>query len=179
MRKKIKISLIVISFISCLSVYFARPNFYSFNLLRVEHLDLYCGENICVEDQNDFLALNLLFQETIDSIKAKGLDNANLPYFVFCKSQTCYSQFGGRSEIAISFPWLGTVVSLEGWNKTIIKHELIHWVQFENFGPVTTMLMPEWFREGMAYSLSGAYNNQIPSHYREGVKMYKEMFSSK
>tara|TARA_B100001094_G_scaffold235595_1_gene230637 strand:- start:2256 stop:2792 length:537 start_codon:yes stop_codon:yes gene_type:complete len=171
----------LIVFITILFIIFlSQFNFNSLNFLRVHHFGLICRDHICVENVKDHAALHELFEKSLHQLQARELDleYSDIGIFVFCESQNCYTQFGGGNDIAISYPWLGTVISHKAWNQTIVTHELIHLIQYKHFGPLHTMLLPEWFREGMAYALSGAPKEDIPSKYHAGVYLYQKMVRS-
>jgi|TARA_R100001509_G_scaffold44063_1_gene23955 hypothetical protein len=91
----------------------------------------------------------------------------------------CYQSFGGGNERAVSYPFLGTVIAPASWQRYITQHELIHWFQFYEIGAVSTMMKPEWFREGMAYVYSGAPESDIPEHYLPMMKRYSDWHSEK
>ena len=40
-----------------------------------------------------------------------------------------------------------------GWKNYYLRHEMIHHLQAERMGVLDQWLSPEWFKEGMAYSL--------------------------
>jgi hypothetical protein len=47
------------------------------------------------------------------------------------------------------------VIGNRAWHAYYVRHELIHHLQNERLGSLrNSFLMPIWFREGMAYSLS-------------------------
>ena len=46
------------------------------------------------------------------------------------------------------------VISPRGWKPYYLRHEMIHWIQAERLGFFKMYSEPEWFIEGMAYSLS-------------------------
>ncbi len=148
---------------------FAKP----LRLAAPQVFGLFCAEQICVEAAQDLRRAQDLVSAASEEVE--GLTEQTLPSLniVLCSTLRCYQNFGGDQERAISFPWLGTVVSGPDWHDHIVRHELIHWLQFERFGAVATMLHPMWFREGMAYSLSGAPDWDIPEHYQPVIARYR------
>lgn len=55
----------------------------------------------------------------------------------------------------------------------LVKHEMVHWLQFQEFGALGTMRKPFWLREGMAYSLSAAPAWDIPQQHSKLVLQYE------
>lgn len=151
------------------SAAFAKP----LRLVGPLMFGLSCSEQVCVEEAGDIThAIKLM---SAASKEVEALTGQTLPSrrMVLCSTSQCYQNFGGGQERAISFPWLGTVVAGPVWQRHIIRHELIHWLQFERFGAVETMSHPVWFREGMAYALSGAPDWDIPDHYQPMIAQYR------
>jgi hypothetical protein len=57
---------------------------------------------------------------------------------------------GDYRNVALPFERLGRV-----WTSYIVRHEMIHRLQVQELGVIRMYREPEWFVEGMAYSLSG------------------------
>lgn len=133
---------------------------------------MHCAEQVCVESDRDLETALALFRSARDDVEA--LAGTELPPHraVLCKSDACYARFGGGAERAISFPFLGMVVAGQSWQDYIIRHELIHWLQFEHYGAFETMTYPTWFREGMAYALSAAPMSDIPQAFTPWTAQY-------
>lgn len=130
---------------------------------------MHCAEQVCVESDRDLETALALFRSARDDVEA--LAGTELPPHraVLCKSDACHARFGGGAERAISFPFLGMVVAGQSWQDYIIRHELIHWLQFEHYGAFETMSHPAWFREGMAYALSDAPDWDIPEPFKPWI----------
>lgn len=145
-------------------------------LLAPQAYGMYCRMNICVESQELFEEAERLFRKAKDDLAVTGIVILRDPRIVYCKTNKCYKSFGGGRERAISFPYLGVIISEASWQGYITKHELIHWYQFQELGSIKTMLVPDWFREGMAYHYSGAPNSDIPEHYLEDIEKFKSRY---
>ncbi|MBJ3785467.1 hypothetical protein [Devosia sediminis] len=125
-----------------------------------------CADRICVERANDLPQARALIKAAIDDLEDQiGLAVPELAV-VLCRTEACYRGFGGGAERAISFPFLGMLIAGRSWQDYIVRHELIHWLQFEHFGAVETMSYPAWFREGMAYALSDAPAWDVPQPFK-------------
>lgn len=133
-----------------------------------------CNRSVCVEDPTEMEKAIELYHSAIKAISVAGIPLRSSPIFVYCSTPECYRSFGGCNERAISYPYLGTVIGAESWQSYITKHELIHWFQFYEIGAVSTMMKPEWFREGMAYVHSGAPESDIPERYLPMMKKYRD-----
>lgn len=134
---------------------------------------LTCNQSVCVERSGDLdAALTLVTAARADVIALTDLQVPDLK-IVLCRTADCYRLFGGGAERAISYPFLGMIVAGRSWQDYIIRHELIHWLQFGHFGAIETMTLPVWFREGMAYELSGAPDWDIPEPFRPWMAQYR------
>ena len=134
---------------------------------------VFCLDNVCVEIKSLYDQASTLYQSSFDGIDTLGFSVGSRPIFVYCSTIECYHSFGGSNERAISYPYLGTVIAPNSWQQYISQHELVHWLQFNELGAVSTMLKPEWFREGMAYSFSQAPKEDVPENYKLMLLKYQ------
>ncbi len=169
MIKKISLSLAV-ALIPVLAWSLGKP----FRLLLPNFNDVECHGSVCVQDAKEMDRAHELYSSAIKSISSAGITLEARPRFVYCSTKECYQSFGGGNERAISYPFLGTVIAPASWQDYITRHELIHWFQFYEIGAVSTMMKPEWFREGMAYVFSGAPESDIPGHYLPMMEKYRD-----
>lgn len=134
---------------------------------------MHCAEQVCVEDRRDLEAALELLRSARGDVEA--LAETALPQLrtVLCRSDDCYRRFGGGEERAISYPFLGAVIAGRSWQDYIVRHELIHWLQFEHYGAFETMSHPAWFREGMAYALSDAPDWDIPEPFKPWIAEFQ------
>jgi hypothetical protein len=138
-----------------------------------------CYNSVCIDDPKKLESALSLYSSAVDEIRKMGITIPHNPKFVYCTTIKCYQSFGGGRERAISFPFLGTVISPESWQAYITQHELVHWFQFSEIGAISTMRKPEWFREGMAYYFSGAPESDIPTHYLPMIEKYRKWHADK
>ena len=84
--------------------------------------------------------------------------------------------FGFTSANAYTVATVGVVMSNRGWKRYFVRHELIHHLQNEHLGSLRAWLFkPDWFREGMAYSLSQDPRRPLPEPlqgYRSEFEMW-------
>ncbi len=135
---------------------------------------LHCVERVCTELEEDLAAAQGLVAKAAADVRAQtGLAIPQLNA-ALCRSDDCYRRFGGGDERAISYPFLGMAIAGHSWQDYIIRHELIHWLQFQHFGAIETMSHPIWFREGMAYALSSAPDWDIPDAFKTWMAQYRD-----
>lgn len=134
----------------------------------------HCSGRVCSELPEDLPEASALIEGAAADVEAQtGLPTPSLKA-ILCRTDDCYRRFGGQDERAISYPFLGMVIAGHSWQDYILRHELIHWLQFQHFGAIETMNLPIWFREGMAYALSGAPDSDIPEPFKPWVKQYQD-----
>ncbi len=132
----------------------------------------HCSGRVCTELPEDLPEASALIAAAMADVEAQtGLPLPSLNT-VLCRTDVCYRRFGGGDERAISYPFLGAVIAGHSWQSYISRHEMIHWLQFEHFGAIETMKLPIWFREGMAYALSGAPDSDIPEPFKPWTQQY-------
>lgn len=149
-------------------VVWAKP----FRIPIAHTLGVRCVDSLCYEKEIDRLSAERLYRSAVSDV-ARLHPLSSSPRFIFCRTTTCYQRFGGGKERAISYPFLGTIIAPASWQPYIVRHELVHWLQFQEFGAFGTMQMPLWLREGMAYSLSEAPAWDIPEDHRKWVLRYE------
>ena len=174
MIKKLSLVLAIV-LIPALAWSYAKP----LRLLLPHLTEVQCNGPVCVEDPRVMNQAIELYGSAVTKIFAADIPLRARPTFVYCSTTECYRSFGGGNERAISYPFLGTVIAPESWQRYITQHELVHWFQFYEIGPVSTMMKPEWFREGMAYVYSSAPESDIPGHYLPMMIKYNEWHSAK
>jgi hypothetical protein len=95
-----------------------------------------------------------LYEDALKFVEAKFGPVKSRPRAVFCGSEACAQSFGLRGAKAKTFALLGIIVGPRGWEPYYVRHELIHHVELERLGLYRFFRSPQWFKEGMAYSLS-------------------------
>lgn len=115
-----------------------------------------------------------------ESLVSAGLANLEVklspldfrPMVIFCTTQECFEGFGFDRASAQTLGTSATVIGPKGWAPHHLKHELIHQWQAAEVGSLKMLMLPEWFREGMAYALSDDPRNTLSEPWQS----YRERF---
>lgn len=128
-------------------------------------------EKICIDDLTKLEAAEQLRAEAVDFVNDHVGQIHRVPRFVFCHTQVCADKFGQYHAAAYNVGTVGIVIRTKGWKKHYVRHELIHHLQNERLGSINAFLFkPEWFLEGMAYSLSADPRRPIPNDQLESYR---------
>lgn len=149
---------------------FAKP----VRLLLPELNGVACSESVCVDDIERMREAKALYDSAHDYVSAELSPLANRPLMVFCSHAKCYRSFGGGLERAITYPNIGSLIAPTSWSPHFARHELIHALQAQELGPVRMLRGPEWFREGMAYSVSKPPADDMPPQFWTFRDQYEE-----
>lgn len=109
---------------------------------------------ICADDVSQLAAASTLYAEAQTFIAHALSPLRSAPRVIFCSTQACADAFGLGPRSAVTVGTIGTVIGPNAWKNYYVRHELIHQLQAEKWGVVSTMLKPSWLVEGMAYALS-------------------------
>ena len=120
---------------------------------------------VCVEDIARIDEATALRNDAVSFVQGKLGPLAAPPRLLFCTTKKCSGKFGNPGAGALYF-W-GTnriVVSNTGWVQFMLRHEMIHHWQAEQFGAVEgASTLPRWYIEGMAYDFSNDPRQTIPN----------------
>lgn len=109
---------------------------------------------ICVDDKSKYAEASGLYENALHFVsQATGSFN-NRPRITFCSTEECFQSFGFNKASAQTVGRWGIVVSPRAWKDYYVRHEMIHYRQAEELGVIAVLRDPQWFTEGMAYSLS-------------------------
>lgn len=98
------------------------------------------------------------------------------PRLLFCSSEDSFARFGNPAVSALYFWGLNTLlINEKGWQDYILRHELIHHWQNEQFGAVQGSRLPRWYIEGMAYSVSQDPRDPLP---RTDIQAWRAQFNA-
>lgn len=126
-------------------------------------------ETICIDDPSRLAEAAGLYREALEFVASSIGRIAQAPRVVFCTSEACNESFGFRAA-ANTIGTFGIVISPRAWKPYYLRHEMIHHLQKERLGNIKGWLVtPDWFIEGMAYSLSEDPRPALPEplqHYR-------------
>lgn len=110
---------------------------------------------ICIDDPSRYSQASGLYESAIQFVGASVGEIRHKPLVVFCATERCFQSFGLGKRSAATIGTYGIVVSPRAWEPHYVRHEMIHHLQKEKLGILKAWLgTPEWFIEGMAYSLS-------------------------
>lgn len=141
-------------------------------------------ELVCVDDLSRKSEAKSLYLNARSFVQSKLGEIENTPRAIFCSTKECSSKFGlyrgmyGNAG-AYNVGTLGLVISYRGWQPYYVRHELIHHVQNEKLGSVNAWFFkPNWFKEGMAYSLSEDPRDPLPETLEAYRKKYNDWSST-
>lgn len=132
-----------------------------------------CADRVCVEDASRFTEAMALQRAAVAEVGRKLVALEERPTTVFCSTRQCYHSFGGGMERgAALFDW-GVILPPESWVPYIVEHEYIHMLQAEQLGLLGRQQTPAWFKEGMAFSVSGPPPHELPEYARPLASRYE------
>jgi hypothetical protein len=113
------------------------------------------SETLCIDDVEKNSEASKLYDNALTFVNAEVGKIASNPRVIFCTTEHCNQSFGFHAPAkAHSIGISAIVVSPQGWHENILRHEFIHHLQAERLGVIGQWRSPDWFKEGMAYSLS-------------------------
>ena len=129
-----------------------------------ELLGLHCSaQGVCVDELSRLAEATELKEEAAAFVNRNVGNIQNIPRTVFCSTNQCSKAYGFTSQGAYNVGTYGLVISPRGWHSYFVRHELIHHLQNERLGSLNAWLFkPNWFLEGMAYSLSEDPRHPLP-----------------
>jgi hypothetical protein len=144
-------------------------------VLAPELAGVTCVERVCVDDISRLPEAQALAKEAIEFVQLNVGQLQRPPRMIFCSGKACSNSFGFTSNGAYNVATVGLVVSHRGWYPYYVRHELIHHLQNEHLGSLRAWLLkPDWFREGMAYSLSQDPRHPLP----EPLEGYRSQYEA-
>jgi len=122
-----------------------------------------CVGNVCVDDLSRLPEAQRLAGEAIEFVQSNIGKLQEAPRMIFCSGRECSKSFGFTYDGAYNVGTYGLVISYRGWHPYFVRHELIHHLQNERLGSLNAWIFkPNWFKEGMAYSLSQDPRRPLP-----------------
>ncbi|MCA3436704.1 MAG: hypothetical protein INF48_05220 [Rhodobacter sp.] len=163
---------------SAIALFLAACAFYKpLRVLTPETFGLTCiTTDLCVEDTSTVAEATRLRDEALIFVAANVGPIDQPPRVLFCSSEDCFARFGNPAVAALYFWGLDTLlINDKWWQDYILRHELIHHWQVEQFGLVQASLLPRWYIEGMAYSISQDPRNPLP---RKDIQAWRDQFNT-
>lgn len=127
----------------------------------------------CLEDTSRHAEAAALYDAALAYVNAAAGTIKQRPRAIFCSTEPCYRAFGFAQSKASAVGVSGIVISPRGWDRFYLRHELIHHLQAERLGVLGQLGAPAWFKEGMAYALSGTTDE-----LGEPWKSYRDRFDA-
>jgi hypothetical protein len=122
-----------------------------------------CEALVCVDDAVRRAEAVALYRDAFEFVQTSVGAMQFEPRAIFCSTHACAEKFGLLRRNAYNVGTFAVVIGDRGWKPYFVRHELIHHLQNERLGSLRTWLFkPVWFREGMAYSLSGDPRRPLP-----------------
>jgi hypothetical protein len=132
-------------------------------------------QNICIDDPSHIAEASTLYENSIQFVGATIGEITNRPRIIFCSTEACFQSFGFSRSSANAVGTFGIVISPRAWEPYYVRHEMIHHLQKERLGNVKGWLVtPNWFIEGMAYSLSEDPRPTLPEPWQQ----YRSQFGT-
>lgn len=112
------------------------------------------GDTLCTDDRSKHREAAKLYDEALAFVDSAVGAIENEPRVIFCSSDACAEYFGIGKRGGMSIGRAGIVIGPRAWKPYYVRHEMIHHLQHERLGLIKVLMLPKWFKEGMAYSLS-------------------------
>jgi len=125
-------------------------------VIAPELVGVTCYGSVCTDEPSRLPQATRLYDEAMQYVDANVGATHGAPRAIFCATAACSAHFGFTRAAAYTVGTFAIVISHRAWRPYFVRHELIHHLQNERLGGLRMWLLkPKWFREGMAYSLSG------------------------
>lgn len=130
------------------------------------------SKTICVEQLDTAVEARALYEKAESYFRTSIYEIRHRPRAIFCSSVQCFEAFGFRAPAkAQTVGQSGIVIGPQGWHVYLLRHEMVHHLQAERLGIVKQLLIADWFKEGMAYSVSAD-----PRELKQPWKSYRKEF---
>lgn len=116
---------------------------------------------VCVDDESKYPEASRLYDSALQFVASTVGPFQETPRAIFCATEACFQSFGFNKASAAAVGRSGIIISPMGWQAYYLRHEMIHYRQAEELGILAPLLDPEWFIEGMTYSLSSDPRQQL------------------
>ena len=164
-----KKTLLILALLAILAPFAAWAMYKPVRVLAPEWVDgVVCiSSEICMEDESRRQEAEILYNDAVHDVSSIVGAFHQYPRVIFCSTENCYRSFGFKRASATAVGTSGIVISPRGWKPFYLRHEMIHYRQSEELGVFSSLLKPEWFIEGMAYSLSNDPRPQLSRRWQK------------
>lgn len=135
-------------------------------------------EKICTDDTARIEEAERLYDDALQFVVSSVTSIEKSPRVIFCATETCFHSFGFSRSSANTVGTFGIVISPRAWNQTYLRHEMIHHIQAERMGVYKQWRSPEWFKEGMAYSLSKDSRKNLVEPFQQYRAKFEAWYQS-
>jgi len=140
---------------------------------------IYCpNTSVCVDDASRLVQAAGLYAEGVAFVPDLLGPFKGKPRVIFCASQACAETFGLGARAAVTVGTWGTVIGPRAWEAYFVRHELIHYAQAERIGTLRLLFKPQWFVEGMAYSLSQDPREPLTEPYESQRRRFRAWYAT-
>ena len=136
------------------------------------------AEFVCTDDPHRLAQAAALYDGAVEFLSSSVAPLAGKPLVVFCSKPSCYLFTGEAGSAAKTIGKFIVVISPRGWEPYFVRHELIHRLQSEKLGVIGMYRKPEWFIEGMAYSLSQDPRAQLLEPYQSDRAQFQAWYAT-
>ncbi|HEY0666459.1 MAG TPA: hypothetical protein VGD24_10365 [Gallionella sp.] len=113
------------------------------------------NDTICTDDPSRYMDASDLYESARQFVEAAVGPIEHKPRVIFCSADSCFQAFGLGRRSAATLGTVAIVISPRAWQPHYVRHEMLHHIQNERLGSFNVWIArPEWFVEGMAYSVS-------------------------
>lgn len=122
---------------------------------------------VCTDDVLRLKDATILYDDALRFVETSVGKIKHTPRLVFCNTAACSESFGLGKRTAITVGTMGIVIGPRGWQPHYVRHEMIHYLQYEKLGLFKVYSAPAWFTEGMAYALSNDPRHPLASPFEQ------------
>lgn len=133
---------------------------------------------VCAESFQQLQRAQLLYNESKQFVQSRLGPLEPGTHTIFCESERCASYFGLSTSKAQTTGPFGTVIGPDAWVPYLVRHELIHQAKNQHMGMFRLHAGPEWFLEGMAYSLSADPRGDLSAPWQEQRARFDTWFAA-
>lgn len=134
------------------------------------------NEFICTDDASRHLEAAALYVEALHFVDSEIGSIEKKPRVTFCSTEACFQSFGLGKRSAATIGTFGIVISPRAWTPYYVRHEMIHHLQNEQLGMIKVWHDPQWFIEGMAYSLSEDPRPKLSEPFEQYRSQFKDWY---
>ena len=133
---------------------------------------------VCAENPSRLNEASDLYDGAIEFMASSVTPLQRKPIAVFCSTPSCYSFFGESGSAAKTVGKFIILVSPRGWKPYVLRHEMIHRLQGEKLGVFGMFGTPEWYIEGMAYTLSQDPREQLIEPFQSDRARFRTWYAT-